>query len=46
MEKRANGQPFLQLRDLVKFINEHRIKKEDIVAITTMEGMIFLIYYE
>lgn len=49
MEKDAHSQNFNNTRDLVKFLNENRIPKEDIISVIDMvktTGQLFLIYYK
>lgn len=43
-KKRADCEPLNNVRDLIKFLNNNNIKKEDIVTVLD-KGQLFLIYY-
>jgi len=46
MDKMAYGESFGNTRELVKFLNDHELSKEDIVSVLmSASGQIFLIYY-
>lgn len=44
--KVAHSEPFSTTRDLVTFLNDNKIPREDVVQIITINGIIFLIYYK
>lgn len=44
--KKAVCEPFNNTRELVKFLNEWEIQKEDIVDILDIKGQLLLIYYK
>jgi hypothetical protein len=47
MNKRAQGEAFSNTRELVTFLNENEIKREDIVAVLMpIANQVFLIYYK
>lgn len=41
----AHGEPFANVRELVNFLNDRNIQKNDILSILHIGGQIFLIYY-
>ena len=41
----AHSEPFATTRELVDFINNNHIQKQDIVSMLTVGGQIFLIYF-
>jgi len=45
MEKFIHSEPFKNTRELVKFVNNNEIPREDIVTIILLKGEIMLIYY-
>lgn len=46
MQKFIYSEPFKTTRDLVKFVNNNEIPREDIVTILLLRGEIMLIYYK
>ena len=47
MEKsKACSEPFSTTRELVDFINDRHVRKEDIVEILNIHGQLFLIYFD
>lgn len=44
--KIAQSEPFRTTRELITFINDNGIQKEDIVQIITLKDQMFLIYYK
>ena len=46
MREVAVCEVFKNTRDLIKFLNSERIKKECIVSIISMQDFVFLIYYK
>lgn len=46
MEKQFVAQPFDTNREMVKYINNNHIKKEDIVSIHYSHGLVILYYYK
>ena len=47
MEKKklADCEPFNNTRELIKFLNNNEIPREDIVDILDIKGQLLLIYY-
>ena len=46
MSKRAEGVGFDNTRELIRFLNDNEISKEDIVAVLMpVANQVFLIYY-
>lgn len=45
MKKYAESVPISNTRELIKFLNENEIQKEDIVTVLEIKGQLFLIYY-
>lgn len=45
-EKIAYSKPFSSTREMVKFINEEKLTREDIITVLYMSGSIFLIYFK
>ena len=41
----AHSEPFATTWELVSFINDRHIPKQDIVAVLPIGGQLFLIYY-
>ncbi len=46
MDKYIYSEPFNNTRELVYFVNEHEIPKEDIVTVLNLHGQLMLIYYK
>lgn len=47
MDKIAQGEVFNSTRELIKYLNEEKIKREDIVSVLMPAlGQVFLIYYK
>lgn len=46
MEKQFIAQPFDTNREMVEYVNNNRIKKEDIVNIYYSRGLVILYYYK
>ena len=47
MDKKAQGEAFSNTRELVIFLNENKISKEDILSVLMpTPGQVFLIYYK
>ena len=44
-ELEAHSEPFATTRELVDFINDRHIPRQDIVDVLTIGGQIFLIYF-
>ena len=42
---KAKSEVFSNTRELTKFINDSRLRKEDIISILPIGGQIFMIYY-
>ena len=46
MEKKyADCEPLNSTRDLVKFLNNNNIQREDVLAVLDIKGQLLLIYY-
>lgn len=45
-EKTAFSEPFSNTRELIRFLNDFKIKKEDIVTVLDLKGQLLLIYYK
>ena len=43
---KAYSEPFNNTREIVKFINDNDIKREDIVAVIDRKTELYLIYYK
>lgn len=41
----AYSDVFQNTRELAKFINEHKLDKDDILSVLPIGGQIFMIYY-
>ena len=41
----AHSEPFANTRELINFINDRHIPKQDIVSIIPIGGQLFLIYF-
>lgn len=46
MEKQFIAQPFDTNREMVEYVNNNRIKREDIVNIYYSRGLVILYYYK
>lgn len=46
MEKHADCAVFNNTRDIIQYLNNNKISREDIVTIMDMKGQLFLIYYK
>lgn len=41
----AHGETFANVRELVTFLNDRNIQKNDVLKILEVNGQLFLIYY-